>query len=49
MREGVNYKHKELIELANGLGINENSTKVAISRMVKKGVIKQQNGGYILG
>lgn len=45
MREGVNYKHKELIELANGLGINENSTKYTISSLMKKGIIRK-NGDY---
>lgn len=45
MTEGVEYKHKELIELAMGLGINENSAKYTISSLAKKGVIKK-NGDY---
>lgn len=49
MTGGVEYKHKDLLDLAVSLGINENSAKVTISRMLNKGIIKQQNGMYQKG
>ena len=48
MMEGVEYKHKELIELAIGLDINENSAKYTISSLAKKGIIKKNGDSYSL-
>jgi DNA-binding transcriptional regulator PaaX len=47
MIEDVQYRHGDLLKIAEGLGINPNSAKVVISRMVKKGIITQIDGFYI--
>lgn len=47
IEEEVQYRHGDLLKIAEGLGINPNSAKVTISRMVRKGLITQTDGIYM--
>ena len=47
IEEDVQYRHGDLLKIAEGLGINPNSAKVTISRMVRKGLITQTDGVYM--
>lgn len=47
MQDNTRYKHGELLQLAEGIGMNPNSARVTISRMLKKGIITSADGMYL--
>lgn len=47
MEAEAQYRHGDLLKIAESHGINPNSAKVTISRMVRKGMITQTDGIYM--